>query len=79
VEKQLSVRDTEKLVKKQAMEKADSPIKQVDETLVTIENQLAQKLGTQVSISQTKNGKGKLVINFDQDEKLQEILSIFQS
>ena len=79
IEKQLSVRDTEKLVKKQTIEKPKSPVKQVNEELVEIENKLTNRLGTKVSLSQTKNGKGKLVINFEESDKLQEILSIFQS
>ena len=78
IQKQLSVRDTEKLVKKQAIDKGEQPIKPVDQGLVAIEDKLTQKLGTKVSLSQGKNGKGKLVINFDQYEKLQEILSILQ-
>jgi len=79
IEKQLSVRDTEKLVKKQTIEKPKLPAKQVNEELVEIENKLTSRLGTKVSLSQTKNGKGKLVINFEESDKLQEILSIFQS
>ena len=79
IEKQLSVRDTEKLVKKQTIEKPKSSVKHVNEELVEIENKLTSRLGTKVSLSQTKNGKGKLVINFEESDKLQEILSIFQS
>jgi len=78
IQKQLSVRETEKLVKKETTDKIESPSKKVDEGLVAIEDQLKQKLGTKVTLSQAKNGKGKLVINFDQDAKLEEILSIFQ-
>lgn len=79
IEKQLSVRDTEKLVKKELAPKPEAKAKAVDDKLVTIEGQLAEKLGTKVSLSQTKNGKGKLVINFDASEKLQEILTLFES
>ncbi len=79
IEKQLSVRDTEKLVKKELAPKPEAKAKAVDDKLVTIEGQLAEKLGTKVSLSQTKNGKGKLVISFDASDKLQEILTLFES
>ena len=79
IEKQLSVRDTEKLVKKELTPKSQIKAKQVDDKLIAIEGQLAEKLGTTVSLSQAKNGKGKLVINFDASDKLQEILGLFES
>jgi len=78
IEKQLSVRDTEKLVKKTLSDKPETKAKEVNEKLVAIEGKLAEKLGTNVSLSQTKNGKGKLVINFDETDKLKEILSLFK-
>jgi len=77
--KTLTVRETEKLVKKHTTVKQEISDKPVNDKLFAMEDELTKKLGTKVSLSQTKNGKGKLVINFDQDDKLQEILSIFQS
>jgi ParB family chromosome partitioning protein len=79
IDKQLSVRDIEKLVKKELTPKSEVKTKQVDHKLSAIEGQLAEQLGTTVSLSQTKNGKGKLVINFDASDKLQEILALFES
>lgn len=79
IDKQLSVRETEKLVKKENTPKADPKVKKVNDKLVAIEGQLSEKLGTNVSLSQTKNGKGKLVINFDKSDKLQEILKLLES
>lgn len=79
IDKQLSVRDTEKLVKKELSPKVELKSKKVDDKLVAIEGQLAEKLGTCVSLSQSKNGKGKLVISFDASDKLQEILTLFES
>jgi len=79
VDKQLSVRDTEKLVKKYSIDKKASSAKKNNENLMAIEGFLTQQLGTKVSLSQAKNGKGKLVINFDQNDKLQEILSLLKS
>lgn len=79
IAKQLSVRDTEKLVKKENTPKPESKINKVDDKLVAIEGQLTEKLGTSVSLSQGKNGKGKLVINFKENDKLQEILALLES
>ena len=79
IEKQLSVRNTENLVKKTLSDKSEVvKVKKVNEQLVAIEDKLAEKLGTNVSLSQTKNGKGKLVINFDETDKLKEILNLFK-
>jgi len=79
IEKQLSVRDTEKLVKNELADKPVIQAKAVDQKLIGIEEKLAERLGTKVSLSQTKNGKGKLVINFDKSDKLEEILAILES
>ena len=79
IEKQLSVRDAEKMVKKELTPKIEIKTKAVDDKLIEIQGQLAERLGTTVSLSQAKNGKGKLVINFDQTDKLQEIIAIFDS
>lgn len=79
IEKGLNVRETEKLVKKELAPKLDPKSKNVDEKLIAIEGGLSEKLGTFVSLSQSKNGKGKLVISFDASDKLQEILTHFQS
>ena len=61
------------------MVKPDVSAEPVDDVLLVMESELTKKLGTKVSLSQAKNGKGKLVINFDENDKLQEILSLFQS
>jgi len=79
IDKQLSVRDTEKLVKKELTPKAPLKSKTIDDKLIAIEEQLTEQLGTSVSLSQSKNGKGKLVISFDASDKLQEILTLFDS
>jgi len=79
IEKHLSVRDTEKLVKNELADKPVIQAKEVDQKLVGIEEKLAERLGTKVSLSQTKNGKGKLVINFDKSDKLEEILALLGS
>jgi ParB family chromosome partitioning protein len=79
IDKQLNVRETEKLVKKVQTPKTEPKIKEVDDQLIAIEGLLSERLGTNVSLSQSKSGKGKLVISFDAHDKLQEILSRFES
>ncbi|CZF84872.1 ParB/RepB/Spo0J family partition protein [Grimontia marina] len=76
VNKKLTVRQTEALVKKAltpAVEKTQEP---VSPKLVELQDRLTDKLGTSVSLSQSRSGSGKLVITFDQNEKLMQILAI---
>ncbi|MDO6707712.1 MULTISPECIES: ParB/RepB/Spo0J family partition protein [unclassified Photobacterium] len=79
VAKSLTVRDTERLVKKMlapAPEVAPAP---VDPKVEAIENRLSEHFGTQVAINQSKNGKGKIIINFDEPQKLEQLLAMFSS
>lgn len=76
VNKKLTVRQTEALVKKlltPVVEKAPAP---VSPQLAAVQDRLTDKLGTAVSLSQGKSGSGKLVISFDQHEKLMQILAM---
>ncbi|NVH48538.1 ParB/RepB/Spo0J family partition protein [Photobacterium damselae] len=74
VSKALTVRETEALVKKQLEPQIEA--KKVTRNLAVeaIENRLSEQFGTPVAISKQKNGKGKIVISFDQDHELQQIL-----
>ncbi|TEW53220.1 ParB/RepB/Spo0J family partition protein [Psychromonas sp. RZ22] len=76
VSKALTVRETEKLVKKSFAANEPEKVKKVDQNIQLISDKLSNKLGTSVVLSQSKNGKGKLVINFDQADKLAEILAL---
>ena len=76
IDKKLSVRDTENLVrsilegtKKQKKEKQSE-----DPDVKRLEDSLTQKLGARVSIKHTKSGKGKLVITYTNADELQGIL-----
>ncbi len=76
VDKKLSVRDTENLVRsilkgttKQKTEKQPE-----DPDIKRLEDSLTQKLGARVSIKHTKSGKGKLVIAYTSADELQGIL-----
>ena len=79
IEKDLTVRETEKIVKnKLSPEKIDKK-ELVNTKLLEIENSLTTKLETKVSVFQSKTGKGKLVIEFEKDEKLDDLLRILKS
>jgi ParB family chromosome partitioning protein len=75
VKKGLSVRGVESLVKNLR----DTKTKSSDNYLSPFINQAAEELkiilGTSVSVSSNKQGKGILKINFDSQEELQHILN----
>ena len=72
--KKLSVRQTEALVRSYASpkKKAAKPVKSAD--IRSLEENLAEKLGTKVSLQDT-NGKGKLVIEYKNLDILDGILA----
>ncbi|EAS41712.1 ParB/RepB/Spo0J family partition protein [Photobacterium profundum] len=77
VTKMLSVRDTEKLVKK-LLNPVIERVKPADNLEVKeLENSLSERLGTQVAINHQKNGKGKIVISFDEAHKFKQLIAIF--
>jgi ParB family chromosome partitioning protein len=73
--KELTVRDTEALIKKIQNPVAEK--EKVEKAIETIELEqgLADKIGAKVAISHNKKGKGKLVISYENLAKLEEILS----
>ncbi|MDC8829172.1 ParB/RepB/Spo0J family partition protein [Alteromonas gilva] len=73
--KALTVRDTEKLVRKILEPAEPKPPKEIDPDVKSLVNQLSDNLGTQVSIDHNAKGKGKLVINFSDLDQLDGILS----
>jgi len=76
IEKQLSVRDTEKLVRSilEGANKQKTQKQTVDPDIRRLEDSLTQKLGAKVSIAHTKSGKGRLVIAYTSSDELQGIL-----
>lgn len=75
VAKELTVRDTETLVKK-----VQEPVKEKEElkkdpNTESLEQKLSEKLGSKVSISHNKKGKGKVVIAYADLDELDGILS----
>jgi ParB family chromosome partitioning protein len=74
VHKQLSVRETERLV-----HRIEHPVEKKrpgrDRDLLRLQENISSKLGAQVVINPGKNGKGSVVIHYDSLEQLDGILS----
>lgn len=79
IEKGLSVRDTEKLVKSILNPKqVKLPIPSSDDAVYeSIATKLREKLGTKVSINHKKGGKGKIEIEYYSKEEFERILEMF--
>ncbi|WP_434357702.1 ParB/RepB/Spo0J family partition protein [Parasalinivibrio latis] len=75
VNRSLTVRQTETLVKK-LLEPVEKSKSNNEPEILPWQQKLIDKLGTPVQVSQRKNGSGKLVIEFDQQDKLKEILAL---
>jgi ParB family chromosome partitioning protein len=80
IEKKLSVRDTENLVRSilKGANKPKTKKQPEDPDIKRLEGSLTQKLGATVSIKHTKSGKGKLVIAYTNSDELQGILDRIQ-
>jgi len=74
--KQLSVRETEKIVNK-----INKPIAKIDKKqdrdLLRLQEEISQRLGTQVTIKANKNGHGSIVIQYSNLDQLDDILNKF--
>ncbi|PSU04339.1 chromosome partitioning protein ParB [Photobacterium ganghwense] len=77
VAKSLTVRETERLVKQMQNPAPEAQTSPVNPQVELAENRLSEHFGTQVAINQRKNGKGSIVISFDQTDKLKQILAMF--
>ena len=79
VDKGLTVRDTEQLVRRRLQELQGAPqaAKQAksDPNVSRLERQLTEKLGAKVQVEQGGNGKGKLVIHYSSLDELDGILA----
>ncbi len=74
VHKQLSVRETERLVHRLEHPVA-KPRPKRDRDLLRLQENVSAKLGAQVAINPGKNGKGTIVIHYSSLEQLDGILS----
>ena len=73
--KELTVRETEALVKKLLAPIKPVSIKIKDPDTCLLEQQLSEQLGSSVIISHNKKGKGKLVISYNNLDELDGILT----
>ena len=75
VAKELNVRETEALIKK--IQEPPKPVesKAKDPNTEKLEQNLSERLGSQVSISHNKKGKGKLVISYTNLDELDGIVA----
>lgn len=75
ISKELSVRETEKLVKKFLnKDNVAKAAPTVDPDVQLLQTELAAKLGAKVSITYNRNGKGKLIIHYHSLDELEGIL-----
>jgi ParB family chromosome partitioning protein len=76
--KQLSVRETENLVRKlQEQAKVKTLVKSLDPDIVKLQTQLSDRLGASVKIQHGAKGKGKIVVQYNNLEELEGILAQF--
>jgi ParB family chromosome partitioning protein len=73
--KELTVRETEALIKKIRNPEAKKPIKEKNQESIDIEKDLTEKLGLKVSVSHNQKGKGKLVISYSKFAELEKLLA----
>ena len=80
IAKNLSVRETEKLISKTRIDKPqiNKSTRSIDPDVRRLQESLSEKLGAVVEIVQGAEGKGKLVIHYHSLEELDGILSHIQ-
>ncbi len=75
VSKQLTVRETEQLVRHLQQSRPNrSPQRNVDPDVKRLQDDLSEKLGARVAIQHGAKGKGRLVINYNSVDELEGIL-----
>ncbi len=75
ISKELSVRDTEKLVKRSQQQKTTKPVYEVEPNIESIQNNLSEKLGAKVLFKHTAKGKGKMTVEYNSLDELEGILA----
>ncbi len=76
IEKSLSVRQTEQLVREWNEPKQDKPQAVISPDIEQLTQKLSERFGANVKIDHNKQGKGKLVIHYHSLDKLDGILNI---
>lgn len=75
VTKELTVRETETLIKKLKNPEEKKLNKEKDQQSLSIEKDLTDRLGLKVSVSHNKKGKGKLVISYSEFAELEKLIA----
>jgi len=75
ISESMSVRATESFIKSYGQEKSTPSKNQPASDIIRLEQELSEKLCSNVSIQHSKKGKGKLVINYHSVDELDGILS----
>lgn len=79
VSRQLSVRETEQLVRRLQSPSNKTSLKALDTDLLHLQEHLSRQLKLRVAIHANAKGKGKLVIHYRNKAELDNLLSQFQS
>ena len=74
IKKQLSVRETEKLVNRK-LNPTEVKVDKLDRDVADLEESLSDRLGAKVIIQSRKNGSGKLLIEYANIEQLDNIIN----
>ena len=74
VARQLSVRETEDLLRKMSKPVSQTNLS-TNVVLHTLQDRLKQKLNLTVSISQNAKGRGKLVIQYNNENELENLIA----
>jgi len=74
-EKNLTVRETERLVQKTLKGEPEKVIKSVDPDIASLQQRLTDHLGAKVAINDNGKGKGKLVISYTSSDELEGVLA----
>lgn len=75
ISKGMNVRQTEALVRSLQKGRPSKPANSIDPDVRTLQDDLADRLGTQVQIQHTAAGKGKLILKYNSLDELDGILS----
>lgn len=75
--KELTVRETEALIKKVQQPAKEPQEKVIDPNTKSLEQNLSEKLGSKVTINHNTKGKGKLVISYSDLSELDSIVASF--
>lgn len=78
VQKQLSVREAEKLVKQLSNEQAPKPTKVVDRDVLRLQEDLSELLGAEVEINAGSKGKGQVRIHYANLDQLDGLIQRFK-